>query len=321
MSRNPSSRSALFRSAALAGLERATEPVQPTPLVSSLHWIALLAIAILIMTGLGWLFFGTVELGADGRGLVVRDSEFGIFEVAGGGGGRIAEVLVKEGDSVAAGQVIATLHLPELREQIEASEKLLKEPGGANDDAMRQRAVEIGLHLEELKIRYENERTVRSSRAGRVIEVVVGEGNVIPPGRTILRLESLTGNYEVLAYISALEGKKIQPGMTVRVVPSTVRAHESGHLLGRVNYVSTYPVTRDYLISELGGNARLAEYLLEQGSSIEVDIDLLMDPVTGRHLWSRTHPDAVAVESGLLVDAFVVIEEVRPISLFLPSWK
>jgi len=319
VSRHPSSRFALFRPAALAGLQRVSEPVRPTPLVSSLHWVALLAIALVVIMGVGWLFFGTVELGADGRGLVVRDSEFGIFEVAGVGGGQIAEVLVKEGDSVAAGQVIATLHLPELGEDIAASEKLLKELHG--NESLRQMAVDRELQLEELKFRYENEKTIRSPRAGRVIEVVVSAGNVIPPGRTILRLESLAGNYEVLAYISALEGKKIQPGMDVRVVPSTVRAHESGHLLGRVNYVSTYPVTRDYLISELGGNVRLAEYLLEQGSSIEVDIDLLKDPVSGRHLWSRNQSGAVAVESGLLVDAFVVIAEVRPISLLLPSWK
>lgn len=291
------------------------------PLVSPLNWLALLAIALLLGGILAWLFLGTVERLADGRGIVVRDSQYGIFEVAGTSGGKLAEVLVKEGDTVQAGQTIATFDRAELREKIDAAESLLAEwKGKKNEDSGRSLA-EVELDLRELKMKYQSGREVRSERAGRVVEVAVGAGNVIAPGRTILRLESLSGDCEVLAYVSAFEGKKIKPGMMVRVMPATMRAHEGALLRGRVNYVSAYPVTRDYLASEFGGNEKLADFLLEGGSAIEVDIDLLKDPATGAYQWSSAKGSGARVESGLVVDAFVVLEEIRPISLLWPFGK
>jgi hypothetical protein len=73
-------------------------------------------------------------------------------------------------------------------------------------------------------------------------------------------------------------------------------------------------VTRDYLTSELGGNQLLADHLLAKGSAIEVSIALPNDAAFG-------NSQETAVEGGLLVDAFVVLRETRPISLLLPFWK
>jgi HlyD family secretion protein len=310
----PPFRSSLFRPGAVARQGDSARPGPPA-LLPPLSWLAFSVIALATALTLLWLVFGRVERLADGRGLVIRDSEFGIYEVAGLGGGQLAEVLVKEGDAVEAGQPVARFHRAELRARIEAAEQLLvaekKNPAPGED------LVELELRIQELRIKYDQESLIRSERAGRVVEVVSSAGNVIPPGRTVLRLESLTGPYEVLAYVSAREGKKIKPGMEVRIVPTTASALANGHLRGRVNYVSVYPVTRDYLTSELGGNARLADYLLNGGSSIEVDIDLLRDPVSGDFAWSPRPGRAVDVESGLLVEAFVVLEKSSPSSLIL----
>lgn len=271
--------SGLFRPSARARREDSESPAAG---LSPLAWPALLALVIGVVVTLAWIFFGEVERLADGRGIVIRDSEFGIYEVAGLAGGQLAEVRVREGDSVEAGQIVATLRREEGRGRSEA------------------------------------ERVIRSGRAGRVVEVGVSTGNVIAPGKTILRLESLTGPYEVLAYVSALEGKKIRPGMEVRLVPSTARALAHGHLRGRVNYVSAYPVTREYLVSELGGNERLADYLLAGGSSIEVDITIERDSQSGEFVWHPRTAEGVAVESGVLVEAFVVLERIRPSALIFP---
>lgn len=243
-------------------------------LVSPLNWLGLAAIALLLAAFVLWLFFGTVEQVVDGPGIIIRDSQFGIFAVAATHGGKVTQVLVREGELVKAGQTIATLQ------------------AGPNAPP--------------------NETEIRSEHAGRVIEVIVGAGTMIPPGRTILRLESLAGDYEALAYVSPIEGKKIKAGMAARVVPSTRGAHIGGHILGQVSYVSQYPVTRDYLASELGGNRLLAENLLANGSAIEVAIVLPKDPALGSN---------ISVESGLLVDSFVILQKSRPISLLFPHWK
>lgn len=298
----------------MARQEAPADPGRPAVL-PPLSWLAFSVVALVTVLVLLWGFFGRVERLADGRGLVMRDSEFGIYEVAGLGGGQLAEVLVREGDEVSAGQPVARFHRAELRARIEAAEQLLAARN--KNSAAGGDILELELRIQELRIKYEAEGVIRSERAGRVVEVVSSAGNVIAPGRTILRLESLTGPFEVLAYVSAAEGKKIKPGMEVRIVPTTASALANGHLRGRVSYVSAYPVTRDYLTSELGGNARLADFLLAGGSSIEVDIDLARDPASGELAWSPHPGRAVAVETGLLVEAFIVLEKSRPVSLIL----
>lgn len=303
----------MFRAAALA---RQNDPVpEPeTVLLPARYWMALVALALATAGIVTWLFCGRVDRLADGRGIVIRDSEFGIYEVAGTAGGKLAEVLVKEGDTVQAGQTVARFDRAELLAQLEAAETLLAD--GKKSALEAGKTFELELRIQELRTRYATEREIVTTRAGRVVEVVVSAGNVISPGKTILRLESLTGPLEVLAYVSALEGKKVRPGMDVRVVPTTERALAHGHLHGRVNYVSVYPVTREYLTSELGGNERLADYLLADGSSIEVGIDLLQDPSTGKYAWFPWPNDGAQVESGQLVEAFVVLETIRPLFLF-----
>lgn len=260
-----------FQPTAPVNIGKAAEPVR---LVSPLHWLGLAAVSLLLAAFLIWLFFGIIEQVVDGPGIIIRDSQFGIFAVAAAHGGKVTQVLAQEGDLVKAGQIIATL--------------------------------QAGLNTQP------DEIPIRSEHAGRVIEVIVGAGTVIPPGRTILRLESLDGDHEVLAYVSPIEGKKIRVGMSARLVPFTRGAHVGGHILGKVSYVSLYPVTRDYLTSELGGNRLLAENLLANGSSIEVAITLPKDPALGSN---------IPVESGSLVDAFVILEKSRPISLLFPHWK
>jgi multidrug efflux pump subunit AcrA (membrane-fusion protein) len=300
----------LFRAAALARQNEPTPVPDPVPL-PPLYGVALAALGLVLAAALAWVFWGRVDRLADGRGIVIRDSEFGIYEVAGTAGGQLAEVLVREGDIVQAGQTVARFDRTELQAQLAAAETMLAE--------WKKKAVEttkiseLEFRIQDLRIRYEEDREVRAERAGRVVEVVVAVGNVIAPGKTLLRLESLTGPLEVLAYVSALEGKKVRPGMEVRVVPSTEPALAHGHLRGRVNYVSVYPVTREYLTSELGGNDRLADYLLADGSSIEVGIDLLEDtPAQKSREISGPNPK---VETGVLVEAYVVLETVRPCSL------
>lgn len=311
--------SARFRPEALQALGGAGTDGTESPMVRPLDRWVLFVFGFLFLGVLTWLVFGKVESVVQGRGIVIRDSEFGIFEVAGTTPGRVTEVFFKEGETVAEGDLVAKLHLPDLLAQISKTGELLTSLRQSEGNDSRIARLEIA--LTELEAMHRNKSSIRSPRAGRVIEVVIAPGSVIDAGRTILRLESLAGNLEVLAYVPVAEGKKVKVGQTVRIVPSTVHAEVSGHMKGRVNYVSKYPVTRDYLISELGGNARLTDYLLENGSCIEVDLDLLKDPETGEFLWSSPKVHSIKIEGGLVVEAFVVVEEVRPLSLLLPPGK
>ena len=53
--------------------------------------------------------------------------------------------------------------------------------------------------------------TIRSARAGEVIEVQVEVGDFIQPGRVLARMESLSGERGALVFVPANEGKKSRP--------------------------------------------------------------------------------------------------------------
>ncbi len=186
----------------------------------------------------------------------------------------------------------------------------------------RQQILEQELKIRERQVKYDQENVIRSSHDGRVTEVVVSAGNFVQPGKAVVRLESLEGNYEAVVYVPSIEGKKIKPGMAVRLAPSIIKPEEYGFVLGTVQWVSSFPVTREYLMNELADDDRLVEALLHNGTAIELVVDLALDPSTPTgYRWSSSRGPDTTLESGTLCQASVVLEHVRPITLLVPFLK
>ncbi len=251
---------------------------QEQTLVPPLTWLALAAVALLMASVGAWMFLGTIPRKVDGNGVLLRDSEYGIFRLAAERDGSLASVEVTIGDLVEAGQAVAHWRTP-------------LPPG-------------------------QEEGAIRSPLAGRVIEVVAGPGKLMRTGETILRLESPSGEYEALLYVSALEGKQVAEGMEARLIPTTL-SPVGGYLKARVSYVSPHPVTLDYLLSELGGNRRLAKWLLDRNTCTEVVVSLERAPSSADgYDWSTGKPGA-KIESGLLLHGEVIFDRVRPVTWLL----
>lgn len=198
----------------------------------------------------------------------------------------------------------------------------------ASIEAIHQRAMHRELLIlrqqgtsDQGHLRHNFESILRSDHAGRVVEIVGVEGDYVTVGKTIARLESLSGTFEALIYIPAQEGKKVHVGMDVRIAPSTVRPEEFGHISGRVRTVSAFPVTKENVVRALR-NDHLVENLLQGGSAIEVVVSLDSDPQspTGFRWNSRRSPD-LKIESGTLCKATIVLRRERPISLVIPFLK
>ncbi len=183
----------------------------------------------------------------------------------------------------------------------------------------RQAILEQSFKNREAQTRYDQESVIRSPHEGRVTEVVVSPGAFVQPGKTIVRLESLHGDYEAVVYVPALEGKKVKTGMTVRLSPSIVRPEEYGYIMAKVSWVSPYPVTREYLMAELGSDEELVASLLANGTAVEFVADLQKDASTpsGFH-WSSSRGPEVKIESGTICQTSIVLERVRPITLLVP---
>jgi len=162
---------------------------------------------------------------------------------------------------------------------------------------------------------------VRSPYSGRILELMAEQGSIVGHGEPIMRLD-LTGrtvqDLEAVLYVSSEQGKKLRPGMTVHIAPSTVKQEEFGYMLAKVTYVSDFPATSRGMQRVLK-NETLVGALSRNDAPYEIHAELVPDAeTTSRYRWSSSHGPPMTIQSGTLCTADVVIEERHPIAMVLP---
>ncbi|HTG33398.1 MAG TPA: NHLP bacteriocin system secretion protein [Thermoanaerobaculia bacterium] len=183
----------------------------------------------------------------------------------------------------------------------------------------RQTAIhDLELEIGELNAKLGENVNILSPYSGRVLEVLANRGDVVNPGTAILSVEVLSENLQAVLFVPASTGKKVQPGMTVRLSPSTVKREEYGSLLGKVTWVAEFPSTSRGMIRLLGNEA-LVTRLMEQGPPIQVNVALTRDPATPTgYRWSSSRGPNLKISSGTLASGDIVVQEDRPIRLIIP---
>jgi HlyD family secretion protein len=186
----------------------------------------------------------------------------------------------------------------------------------------RQTAIrDLELEIRELGAKMAENVKVVASQAGRVLEVLVSQGDVVNPGTPVLTLEVISQELLAVLFIPASSGKRVQPGMTVRVSPSTAKREEYGSIVGKVVWVSEFPSTQRGM-TRLIGNEALVTKLLAEGPPIQVNVSLVRDPATPTgYRWSSSRGPDLKISSGTLAAGSVIVEEYRPISLVIPTLR
>lgn len=161
---------------------------------------------------------------------------------------------------------------------------------------------------------------VRAQGAGRVVELSAAPGDRVDPGASLMRIVGETGGgLSALLFVPPADGKKVRVGMTVQVVPSTVRMEREGFIRAEVVAVSEIPATRAAIQRTLKNEA-MVETLLTSGPPFEVRVRLIADPATvSGFAWSTDLGAVRAVESGTVIDGHVVVERIRLIALVFPK--
>ena len=192
---------------------------------------------------------------------------------------------------------------------------------------------ELQIREQKRKIEALEERLAESSqlvspRAGRVVEVRSVAGRLVAPGTPVFNLElghKSEEALEVLVYLPPRDGKKVRPGMTIEIAPSTVRPEEFGRILGVVASVSDFPATRHALMADLA-NEDLVQGFLDQtgGAPLVVRADLLTtgdaNSPTGLRWTSSKGPD-MPIYAGTLCTSSVVVRQQHPIEFMVPGIK
>ena len=178
---------------------------------------------------------------------------------------------------------------------------------------------DLELELRERQARLAESARVVSPHDGRVLEVLADRGDVVTPGTPILNLEVTSKDLMAVLFIPASAGKRVQPGMRVRVSPSTVKREEYGSMLGKVVWAAEFPSTQKGMTRVLGNEALVAK-LMEEGPPIQVNVALDRDASTPTgYRWSSSTGPSLSISSGTLANGAVVVREERPIRLILPK--
>ncbi|HVR98686.1 MAG TPA: NHLP bacteriocin system secretion protein [Thermoanaerobaculia bacterium] len=186
-------------------------------------------------------------------------------------------------------------------------------------EVRQARIRDLDLELRERQARLEESARVVSSRGGRVLELLVDRGDVVTPGTPLLNLEVSSRDLMAVLFVPASAGKKVQPGMTARVTPSTVQREEYGFIQGKVVWTAEFPSSQRGMVRLLGNEA-LVQKLMAEGPPIQINVALEQDPrtPTGYHWSSSTGPN-LRISSGTLAAGSVILRRERPIALVLPA--
>ena len=188
-------------------------------------------------------------------------------------------------------------------------------------EGRRNEVRDLDLEIRELEARLKEEVTIVSSHTGRVLELMVDRGDVVNPGTPILSLEVVSEDLMAVLFVAASAGKQVQPGMPVRVSPSTVKREEYGYILGEVTWVSEFPSTSRGM-QRLLANEELVKSLMAQGPPIQVNVALKRDAQTPTGFaWSSSTGPEVEITSGTLTQGSVIVQEERPINLVIPKLR
>jgi HlyD family secretion protein len=109
--------SKLFRKAALEKLSSPERLDVMMRVTSPGGWIALGGAGFILVAVIVWSVVGNIAIKVEGKGILIRGGA--VLDVDSMGQGRVSQVMVKSGDVVKAGQVVAKLSQPDLALKIE----------------------------------------------------------------------------------------------------------------------------------------------------------------------------------------------------------
>jgi HlyD family secretion protein len=226
------------------------------------------------------------------------------------------------------------LELSEARQELRSTRHELLETNVAEVDLIRERertSADLQLQLDDalraldaLLTNLNDTSEVVSPVSGRVLDVAVDAGDVVEPGKELIRLELLGDDAKDMVatvYFPLGQGKRVEVGMQAQITPATVKREEVGFLYGTVTYVSEVPVNAQAMMQKLQDD-NLVQLFSRGGSPIEVQIALTPDPKTfSKYKWSSSNGPQQRLLPGTLCTTSVTVEKKRPIALVIPLFK
>lgn len=181
-----------------------------------------------------------------------------------------------------------------------------------------QRIADAEREIREIDAKLSLNGSVLAPASGRVTELKVFEGAFVQTGAPVISILTSGRNLQAVVYIPTKDGKRVQPGMTVRIAPSIVKKEEYGTIIGTVMKVSEFPASKQGMLTVLQNEKLVTEYA-NDGAPYEARVDLVQDgsTVSGLKWTSGAGPNA-HVTTGTTIEAEVTVKEDPPANLIIP---
>jgi multidrug efflux pump subunit AcrA (membrane-fusion protein) len=270
----------LFRKEALERLDDIDELDRLVTVTHPRAWLALGAVAALIITALVWASAGRLETTVSGQGMLLTGGH--TLQVTTLGDGRLTEVLVGIGDHVSAGQTVAVVAPAAQPRQPQATE------------------------------------AVTSPYTGVVGSLQAYPGQYVGAGAPLITVDPSEPLVATL-YLPMDDGKKVEVGQSVQIVPANVSVDEYGYLLGKVTFVAGLASTPESMQAVLQ-NEFLVQEFAAAGPVVRVQASLQRDRSTpSGYAWSSSDGPPDRVSTGTSCTARVVLSRAAPITYAFPA--
>jgi HlyD family secretion protein len=207
----------------------------------------------------------------------------------------------------------------------------------------------LKIRQSETKLALDRDKMERTSRVlsqarGQVAQVLTARDDLVREGAPVVLLHAPKSDrgaddsrrpYDSIIFVPAGEGKKIEPGHEVEVVPATVKREEHGFIRGRVVAISELPATKLAMEAALE-HPELVDAFLKRYApgvllrvQVKLDEDLSRPSDAGRSRkahqnpfwWSSSSGPAQPLKTGTMCQAAIVVQRRPLISLILPWTK
>ena len=294
-------RTALERLADTEGLD------EPVKLMNLPMWILFAAILLGVAAAALWMCVGTVSSGADYEGVIFDNEDVVLLNTE--IGGVVQDVLVKEGDRVSDGDILAVIANEEQMEEIDRLRRK-QETYGKETQEYLELEEEINRRVGQSLIRSATDGIVqRAELSGTSVEAGALIASVIP--------SSPYGYQEILLYIPKEEANTLEIGMEAQVTPAYAAREEYGYMTGVVAGISENLATENGIIRHMG-TLEYVEDLLPKTGCVEVKIHLgISEGAENSYIWSNRRGEGLSVKSGDKCRVHIVKSEYRPYELLL----
>ena len=303
--------SRLFRKTAMDNLAVPEQLNRQISIIRPHMWIIIVAI-ITALLGIGmWVVFGNITNTVEIEGVVFPKA--GVSKISYKGYGAVKDVLVKVGDKVDNGDVIAIIPDELTIVQLEEAKSKLKTLDTIDEIKMTEK------EIEKLQEKYISKSVIYANQQG-IIQRVAAINDFMQDGdeiSSILITEETSNSRQIIGYIPLKVAKQLKVGMEVQASPAHISREEYGYMKGYVSRIETIPVTKEEL-ERYYGTLEYIKDILPDSSCVQIILTMNVDHTSNNLFqWSSQKGKDILVDVGTICNIQIVVDKNKPIDMLI----